>query len=350
MIGLYTFIFSVGLLENWVIRNFSGYTQIIIQSLVGNSSFLYGPLLYLFVHFLTTNESRFSKKKFLHFLPFILSLALELTIIISGIKVNRDLSEIMELIQFEILMIQILIYNVLAIKGLTKHHRSILYIYSNIENKDLNWLKSLLILITSIYILSFCLSHLLLFGISAAKNLFIIVQLAITGSIYLMTYRVIFQPDLFNFAVAVQQEPVNAVNNVQNNSREPIINSRYQKSGLKPEQATHYLNSLRDLLKNEKPYLNPELNIFSLAQLLSISKNHLTQVINESMNMNFYELINSYRIEEAKRLMKDPQYSNLNLTGIAEKSGFKSRTTFFTNFKKFSGITPQEWMKNQTEL
>ena len=123
MIGLYTLIFSAGLLENWIARNFSGYTQMIIQSLVGNSSYLYGPLLYLFVHFLTVNESRFDKKKLLHFLPFVISLSFEWIIIISGIKINDRSAEIIELFQFEILMVQILAYNISAIRKLKKHHK-----------------------------------------------------------------------------------------------------------------------------------------------------------------------------------------------------------------------------------
>ena len=271
MIGLYTLVFSAGLLENWIARSFSGYAKVIFQSLLGNSSFLYGPLLYLFVHFFITNDPRFGSKKFIHFLLFFLSLALQLTLVIAGIQISTSLSEVLELVQFEMLMVQILTYNFLAIKKLSNHHEAIVSTYSNLGNKDLNWLKSLLILITSIYILSFALSHLLMFGVSGAKSLFIVVQLGITVSIYLMTYRVIFQPGSFNFAVPVLPEPETTASETSSSS-EPAMVSKYQKSGLKSEQASQYMAALQNLMKYEKPYLNPELNIFSLAQLLSVSK------------------------------------------------------------------------------
>jgi AraC-like DNA-binding protein len=126
---------------------------------------------------------------------------------------------------------------------------------------------------------------------------------------------------------------------------ESLLVSKYRKSGLKPEHAKKLLTDLQKIMEEEKLFKQPELNIHSLASIMNISKNHLTQVINEQLQMNFFEFINTYRVEEAKKILVNPDYSHLNLQGIAAEAGYKSKTTFFINFKKLTGFSPLEWSK-----
>lgn len=351
MLGLYVFVFSTGLLENWFLENNDFRGGEVLSALISYSSFLYGPFLYLFVYYLTRGISYFQKKHFTHFLLFILLFGLQLILVLSNFSISKEVEAIGELIQFEILMIQILAYNVMAIKLLNKHYQSVLEIYSTIEEKDLRWLKLLLVIITCIYAFSFFLSHLIIFGARGIGKFFIIIQISITVCIYLMSYMVLLRPGLFNLSKDFlpqknndtnnTPETLNAVNETQSSLE------KYKRSGLKPEQAQQHLLSLQNLMDIEKPYKNPDLNIHTLSQLLGISKNHLTQVLNEQLKMNFFEFINMYRVEEAKALLADPAYSHLSLQGIANEAGYKSKTTFFTNFRKITGLTPQEWLKAQ---
>jgi AraC-like DNA-binding protein len=323
----------------------------ILQSFIGNSSYLYGPFLYLFVFYLTVNVPAFKRKRLLHFLPFTIFFLFECYMILAGPHIPRFNADIFELVQFEILVIQILTYNVMAIKRVDKYDQSILATYSNIEQRDLRWLRFILLIITFIYVFSFLLSHLLLFGVHQVANLFPIVQIAITCCIYLMSYLVLLKPGLFtlpivNIVNSEENLPTLVIANAAAVEGETVASSRYKKSGLRPEQAKQYLEQLQSLMNDRKPYKNPDLNIQALAGQLQISKNHLTQVLNEDLKMNFFEFINFHRIEEAKRLLLDPGYSHLSLQGIANESGYQSKTTFFANFRKITGLTPQKWSKS----
>lgn len=341
-LGLYIVFFSAGLLENHIPQNGNTAWQI-VSAFISTSSYLYGPLLYLFVYFLTKPGAVFSKKMLLHFLPFAFTFAITVFFIVTGYGIDENTAGIAELIQFELLMIQVLTYNIMAVKLLDRYSKNILEYYSNIEEKDLTWLRLLLIIITGTYIVSFLLSHLLLFGVSQVKNLFAVVQLLIIICIYLMSYMVLFRPHLFALAQAPANDTASKEEVTAGEKETPV---KYKKSGLKPEQAQQYLSMLKQLMETEKPFKDPDLSIVSLSIKLGISKSHLTQVINEQLGMNFFEFINMYRTSEAKKLLSGPAFSNLSIDGIAKEVGYKSRTTFFVNFKKITGLPPLEWLKS----
>lgn len=65
------------------------------------------------------------------------------------------------------------------------------------------------------------------------------------------------------------------------------------------------------------------------------------------MKRNFYDLVNSYRVEEAKRLLLDPKNSNYTILSVGFEAGFNSKTTFNTVFKKFTGLSPTEFKERK---
>jgi AraC-like DNA-binding protein len=354
-LSFYLFIFSLGLFENWfLIASHDTFTRLLV-SFISNSAYLYGPLLYLFVHYLANEIPSFSKKDIIHFIPFLVFLCISMLFLFLNKTISNRVGEIAELILFELLIIQVLTYNLIAIYKLRKHHEGILQNYSSLEERDLTWLKLFMILLTSIYVLSFFLSHLVLAGVKKADDFFIVVQVAITSSIYLMSYRVLSSPHLFTESQNgqtdnVEDDPAENKKQKQNESElEAPINERYKKSGLTIVLAQQHLEALKNYMDKEKPYKNPDLNVYILSQKLGISKNHLTEIINEHLKMNFFELINRYRVEEAKQLLANDEFAHLSLNGIASEAGYKSKATFFSNFKKITSHTPQEWKKRQRD-
>lgn len=117
----------------------------------------------------------------------------------------------------------------------------------------------------------------------------------------------------------------------------------YERSGLSKEQAQLYHLQLLELMKTKKPYLDGELNASQLAGMMGISTNHLSQVLNQEQRQNFFDFINSYRVEEVKERMKSDRYKHMTLLAIALESGFNSKTSFNTLFKKFTGQTPSQY-------
>jgi YesN/AraC family two-component response regulator len=98
------------------------------------------------------------------------------------------------------------------------------------------------------------------------------------------------------------------------------------------------------IMNNEKPFLNPELSLPELADLLEISRNQLSAAINKIHGINFYEFVNRYRVEEVKKLMRDPSNKHLKLISLAYDAGFNSKASFYRIFKQFTDKTPTEFL------
>ena len=76
---------------------------------------------------------------------------------------------------------------------------------------------------------------------------------------------------------------------------------------------------------------------------MSISSHHLSQILNERIRQNFFDFVNSYRIEEAKRKLVEPATKHYSILGIAEEVGFNSKSAFNNAFKKHTNMTPTEF-------
>lgn len=124
-------------------------------------------------------------------------------------------------------------------------------------------------------------------------------------------------------------------------------NGKYKTSPLTLEQIEACQDSLLDLMKNEKPYLNAELKVSDLAARLDIPSHHLSQVLNEGMATNFYDFVNAYRVEAAKRRLKDKNYHHYSILAIGLECGFTNKTTFNRTFKKMAGQTPSEFVREE---
>ncbi len=91
--------------------------------------------------------------------------------------------------------------------------------------------------------------------------------------------------------------------------------------------------------------MNPDLSLRDLANQIDIHPNHLSWLLNNSIGKNFNEFINQYRIEAFKSIAKAPENENLTIEGLAYESGFNSKTVFNTYFKRETGLTPKQFLK-----
>lgn len=95
----------------------------------------------------------------------------------------------------------------------------------------------------------------------------------------------------------------------------------------------------------EKPFLNSELSLNSMAKDLGVPSYKLSQAINRLEGMSFIDFINYKRIEEAKSLLTHPAYDHYSIEGIAWEVGFNSKVSFIAAFKKVEGTTPNVYKK-----
>ncbi len=118
---------------------------------------------------------------------------------------------------------------------------------------------------------------------------------------------------------------------------------KYEKTGLSSEFSLEMKERLIELMNTEKPFLNPDIRLDTLAQMLDVSRHHASQIINEHFSVNFFDFINQYRIREAEQLLTSAKSENSSITDIAYQSGFNNRISFYKAFKKILGTTPSEY-------
>jgi AraC-like DNA-binding protein len=100
---------------------------------------------------------------------------------------------------------------------------------------------------------------------------------------------------------------------------------------------------LDELLAIERPYLDNDLSLAALAQMLQTSTHHLSYVLNQRLGVSFYDLINERRVREVQRCLRDPAYAGQSILEIALDAGFSSKATFNAAFKKHAGTTPSAY-------
>ena len=306
--------------------------------------FLYGPLFYLYVLQLTTGKRRLEQRDFLHFLP-----ALVILVYVSWVyfltgaekiefihRLNTDRPLDFGIID-NLKPLHGLLYTILTIRLIARHNRRIRDVFSNIDRINLLWLRSLTIgvaIIWSIVVIGAVASdvpHLQPSGSNFA------VYFCISLLIYAIGYMGLNQPEVFRQAIGdAKLEPVEAA------PQEP----RYAKSGLRGSSADEILTRLRELMERDKPHLNGDLTLARLAESIFVSPHNLSEAMNTRLKQSFYDFVNSYRVNEVKQRLQVGDAARYNILSIAYDSGFTSKTSFNTIFKKHSGMTPSQFIES----
>ncbi|PCJ79418.1 MAG: hypothetical protein COA57_15665 [Flavobacteriales bacterium] len=211
-----------------------------------------------------------------------------------------------------------------------EHNKNILTYFSSIDNKTLNWLKNITLIMLGFHIIW-------LIDDSG--------QLLFEGNIISM-----FIADFSDYAtfltvcwIGLQGLKQPNIYISENNEIPDIeTTSIKQDDQLLIEEKDIY-NQLLGLLKNEKLYCNIELTLRNLSDSLKTKEKILSRAINMESGTNFYQLINKYRVQHFKYLLDNNTHPNLSLLGLAQESGFKSKSTFYDAFKKIEGITPKQY-------
>lgn len=121
--------------------------------------------------------------------------------------------------------------------------------------------------------------------------------------------------------------------------------SRYHKSEISPEKALLLTEKLEEIMCTEKPWLDSDLNRLQLAKQLGVSSHQFSQLLNSHIGSTFYDYCNSFRLNHFLKISDLKEYSNTTILYRALESGFRSKTTFNTFFKKQIGTTPSAHVK-----
>ncbi|AUC16957.1 hypothetical protein BTO06_18180 [Tenacibaculum sp. SZ-18] len=118
-----------------------------------------------------------------------------------------------------------------------------------------------------------------------------------------------------------------------------------QKSSINITGDNKYFKKLEILMTKEKIFRDPNISLINIANQLKISGNYLSQLINTITGKNFADYINSFRVEDAKLKLTNNRFLNYTVISIGLESGFNSKSTFYSAFKKMVGISPSIYRK-----
>jgi AraC-like DNA-binding protein len=116
-----------------------------------------------------------------------------------------------------------------------------------------------------------------------------------------------------------------------------------QKSSLSNTVFQDYKSTLKKYMENKKPYLEPDISLNKLSDLVSIPPRSLSEVINKGFKMNFFEFVNYYRINDAKQIIEEHKENNKTILEILYEVGFNNKSVFNSVFKKQTGKTPTQY-------
>ncbi len=301
--------------------------------------YLFGPLLYFYARFLLKENKSYSVKKYVfHFLPFIIHFVIYLPFYLmdSEIKVqiiDRVYSDaprdpqiglvVIYLLQIPHLFVYSLLINTLlkSYNLKTKNH------FSFTQKINLKWLQQLLV-IFAVFTIAW-MSYGILSGFGSAY--YFAADYVLTIGMAVMVYSIVIK-SFINPEIHSQISVVKS-------------NGKYEKSTLTKSLAAKIEADVHKLMKEGKPYLNSTIKLSEFAKLLNAHPHHVSQILNESFELNFYDFINKHRIEEFKRKLNEPANKDYTLLALAFEAGFNNKTSFNNAFKKFNGITPAEFKK-----
>lgn len=314
----------------------------------------YGPIIYLYVLDMT-NPSKLGTDVYWHFVPvgigvvllvpFFLLDGADKLVLAETLRTGGDINETIpraRLINlgFTIFMsgtvVQLALYLLFSIRRLLQHARNIRNEFSDIDRINLAWLRHLLAGLSCILVLYLADQFFPdLMGVNVLGELITVVAVVL---IYMIGYLGMRQPAVLT---QFRNQHSDEEGDSPHESKE-----KYLRSGLDRESSLAFLKELTAYMESSAPYLEGDLVLPDLADRLGISSNYLSQIINEQLNVNFYDFVNGYRVREAKRLIGDARDQKLNILDIALESGFNSKSAFYAAFKKVTSMTPTQYRES----
>lgn len=225
-----------------------------------------------------------------------------------------------------------IIYTFLSYRTLSREEWLLKSEYSSLDTLSHSWLKWILTLQFGIWGIAIFTYMIAGSGIPLGKHIDTIIFTTASIWVYTIIILRIRQPQIFI------NKHVEYITNT-------LIEKEHSNCSTPDNPQMELLHKkLLSVMVNKEPFLQPRLSLDDLAKELSCSKHDLSFVINQKCRCNFYEFINSYRLNRAKELL-DQQTSTFTIYQIALECGFNSKSSFNTLFKRREKRTPSQYRK-----
>jgi len=304
------------------------------------SSFLYGPLLYFYFKRITEKYS-FKKKDLLHLLPTAILLIYMIPTVywLSGEdKINVMLTRLVRGInpqdsnQLVILVIlkaiSLIVYAFFINKVYKKSKQE-----NKLDDKTKIWQKNIYAIHVG-YIITYVFYGILITNGYSSGIFYQIPILMMATMVLYVGYAANLQPHVFSGIYTYTNR----------------LFPKYVKSGLTDGLSKELKDNLNKLFVEDKLYRKNDINLEMVAEKLNTTRHNASQIINEHFNMSFHEFVNTYRIKEAKNILNDEKYQNLNIIDVAYEVGYNNKVTFNKAFKKDTQLTPTQYLNDLKAL
>ena len=282
---------------------------------------LFGPLFFLYARALTGKSSRLTWKDLTHLLPFAFGLTASFSA--GALQPGDPARGFLEVSVLAIMVCQAFVYLWFVLRLLRRHQKEVRDNYSSLERVSLRWLWFITIAFVVIWPVALVVE---LFKDDPHEWNAVLLLWAVF--MYLLSYMSLRQPEVFRGLSTSEPDGPAAVKR------------KYEKSRLSKGEAEMQYGRLQDVMVSERPYLDCNLTLSSLSRRMGISVHHLSQIINQQGGRNFFEFVNTYRVEEARRLLEDSRSEQLTIAAVGFESGFSSVSSFNAVFRRLCGSTP----------
>ncbi|SEV88392.1 AraC-type DNA-binding protein [Chitinophaga sp. YR573] len=316
-------------------------TRMPINDFLGITDLIVAPVFYFSVAHFVKPDRKWRVRDNFHFVfAFIILVLLLLSLLIEAKQPLTDTDKknaVVVITVFNVVFcFQVISYGIMSYRKITAYQKNLVLYTSNMDAINLKWLKQVVVcvlIITGLWLPD-------IFFKLAKNNIFFdnFASLIYLGAIFFIAYFSLKQKEVFQLNKQEKKE-IEAIVIENANLEGP------RKKLISDDELKEMKSMLIQVMEDKKPFLDAELSLFKLASQLDISSHLLSYIINNGCNENFYQFINRYRVEEAKRMIRDPNMEHLSLMGIAFEVGFNSKTVFNTTFKKITNQTPSEFKK-----
>ncbi|MCG8373506.1 MAG: AraC family transcriptional regulator [Balneolales bacterium] len=302
---------------------------------------LYAPLLFLYTETLIKGTQRLRGRELVHFIPFFLLFVFTIPFFLLSPEqkiANTGEFGAMNYGPEFVTHLKVgfnLLYIPFILRQLQRYQQQVKESYSSIEKRNLDWLRGFIYAFLVLALVA-TIIHFLNVMAGTMDQYSGIMLLAVTIFVYSIGYLGLRQAEFFsNYEETSSSAEVKSLRNVS-----------YSKSGLSDERGEELMQELKYLMETEKPFINNELSLRDLSQMMGITSHNLTEIINRFAGRNFYDFVNGYRVEEVKSRINQPESSNLTLLTLGLEAGFNSKSSFNSVFKKHTGMTPTQYKKS----
>ena len=286
-----------------------------------------GPLIFFYVLNITRPEYKFRRVDLLHFSPLLLELGAHVFEVKESVRTGAAIYNTLSFKQLQpalqlLAFISVGAYLYWSHKLIERFYRRLKFHGGDRHRYELRWLHDLLT--------AFGLLWLLWIPLTAADYFYYHNQSGI--HVYYPLYLLLAVMAIWMAAVTFFRPEVSVVVNAP--------------SFLKPSPPAELKQKgiwLKKIVKTNRYYQDPELNLNSLAEKLDLTPHELSRIINTAIKKNFHDFISSYRVDDVIEKMQDPAYDHITLLGIAYDSGFNSKSAFNRIFKEMTGKSPVEY-------